>query len=110
MPNVPLKDAVNCPCKQDCACNAKSSYCCCDAGNTDNPICGCTDPNARNYNPLANKDDCSCENGCHHWPNHPGCSGAGSIEVKKLATRKAGLEGYANLIGPSMIIIDNLLE
>lgn len=110
MPNVPLEDAQNCPCLQDCSCNAKGSYCCCDAGNPGNPKCGCTDPNANNYDPFADKDDCSCDNICHHYPGHPGCSGSGSINVMKSATRKAGLEGYANLIGPSMIIIDTLLE
>lgn len=64
MPNVPLEDAQNCPCKQDCSCNAKSSYCCCDKGNPGNPICGCTDSSARNYNPRATKSDntgrCKC--------------------------------------------------
>lgn len=112
--NVGTGDEL-CPCKSDCDCNLATSACCCNKGCSggpagDCPVCGCTDSNATNYNPKANKDDCSCQNSCHHTTGHAGCSGSTSFDIKKVKTKRAGLEGYANLIGPEMLIIDELLD
>lgn len=104
-----------CPCKDDCACNdLNQTACCCNAG-TSGPSgkavkCGCTDKDASNYDAKAELDDCSCLNECHHTPGHASCSGSPGFDIKKIKTRKAGLEGYANLIGPDMLIIDELLD
>lgn len=102
-----------CPCKEDCDCNLARTACCCNAG-CDGPAgkcikCGCTDKKATNYDPKAELDDCTCSNDCHHIAGHPGCSGSTSLDIKKIRTKRAGLEGYANLIGPDMLIIDELL-
>lgn len=103
-----------CPCKPDCECNLATTACCCDAGCNGIagkcPDCGCTDPKANNYDPKATWDDCSCNNQCHHIQGHPGCSGSSNFDIKKVKTKRAGLEGYANLIGPEMLIIDELLD
>lgn len=103
-----------CPCKDDCECNLTKTACCCNANKSGEegktPVCGCTDTNASNYNPKADLDDCSCNNNCHHTTNHASCSGSPLFDIKKIKTRKAGLEGYANLIGPDMLIIDELLD
>lgn len=111
---VPTGDE-KCPCKPDCDCNLAPTACCCDVGCKGGPAgncpnCGCTDPQARNYDPKADTDDCTCQNKCHHTQGHAGCSGSSSFDIKKVKTKRAGLEGYANLIGPEMLIIDELLD